>query len=388
MGESRKAERLAIIEWRPGGHRLAYVRALVLASNSSGATPTLVTDAAMIETPEYRTHLADLVRGGSVDVNLAEHVASRNGLRRELRWRRNDGWSVVLPEADRYLDLLLVAKVMRRLPRPISVIVMRPPGAMGGGARSHALRLAKAAMIRTLLLWPRTVDVHLLENPLATSVDRSWPRGLRSDRQRLDDPCLLHEGVAAQPVELQSMPPTTPSLAVIGSIDARKRVPEVVTSWARCERPEGSCLIVAGRQTPEVREALSGMAELLNDVVLIDRYLETAEMKWVLEQTRGVVVLYDGAMSSGIAAAAGLFGRWLVAPRGSGVGRLAAREGFGVIGHDSVGGIANAMSVAFESDIPPASTRVPTPAEFAHRVLRTSLRGMGRPPGASAQGAA
>lgn len=370
MRPSRNAQRSAaavIVEWRPGGHRLAYVRCLVLAAQHVEVRPVLITTSQLLESSEYAVQLRDLADADVFDVRLDDTLSSRDGLMRQLQQLRSSAGTIVLPEADRFLPAVVVAKFRRRLPRRLSLIVMRSPGTFGIGLRNAVARLTKTASIVVLSCFRQTVAIRLLEDPLATRHGRTWPWPLASSRLRLDDPNLVALETPERPAELAALATDCRVMSMLGAIDDRKRLPEVLDAWAAIPPDAQRVLVVAGRMTARVRAQVDAQLVHIANVVVIDRYMSTGELRWVLERSNGVVALYDGGMSSGVVTATAAFGRWLVAPASTRCGRIAREHGFGVTFEDRPGALAEAMQNVLGRDAAPSPVPVPSPVEFGRR---------------------
>jgi hypothetical protein len=280
----------------------------------------------------------------------------------------------VLPEADRFLHVLLFALIIRRLPRPTTAIVMRPPQSVRGRLRGRLGSLAKTLLILALTPW-KSVDVHLLEDPLAEGDNRVWRDPiLRRERFRLDDPCsLLETSPGELPEELRLRSSERPFLTVVGSIDDRKNLPLTLAAWRSATELAGFDLVVAGKQSPSVSTWLQSAGPFTSNIYFVNRYLSDAEIRGVIEYSRGIVALYDGGFSSGFLVAAAAMGRWAITIEGSRTGTVAAQQGFGVLCTPTLAGVADAMRQALVNGSRPPQVAVPSSREFGRRILRRSI---------------
>jgi hypothetical protein len=350
---------------------LSYVAAIVRSANDASLSIELVTSRVLTLSDEYQIHLARLVADGQLTVRTSDRLDRRGGITRELREIRLRGNAVVLPEADRSLHALLLAKLSRGLPVPTALIVMRPPQSVRGIWRARIGGFVKTLLIVVLCAWS-SLDVLLLEDPLALGRDRVWrKRVLRSKSRRLDDPCGLVEIEASHlPKELNQDLGDRPMLAIVGVIDSRKQVPLVWAAWQlACGTIEGE-LVIAGKQSPDVSSWLRSAGPVPTRIHFIDRYLTDDEVRGVLERSNGIITLYDGGFSSGFLVAAAAVGRWAITTRGSRIERVASSHGFAVTCTPTPSGIAEAIDQVLAKTEMPPPIEVPSAEDFGRRVLR------------------
>ena len=359
---------VSVVEWRHGGHRLSYVAAIARSANQASIEIELVTSSAVESSDEYRIHLAQLVDDRSLLVRTSERLASGRGLSRELRSIRDRHRAAVLPEADKFLHVLLVAKLLRRLPVPTVAIVMRPPRS-GGGWRDRIRAMLKTALVLAASPLP-ALDVQLLEDPLAEGDERVWrSRLLRSAKWRLNDPCALLETPASNlPPELAEVTIDRSVLAIVGVIDSRKQLPLVLAGW-QFAGADGD-LVIAGKQSPDVSAWLRSFGPLPKNVYFVDRYLTDSEVRAIVERSRGILLLYDGGFSSGFMVAAAAAGRWAITIVGSRTGRVASSQGFGVPSEATPAGVAFAIKTVLTNQAMPPAVSVPGPTDFGRCILR------------------
>lgn len=361
--------RVHVIEWRYGGHRLAYVSAIADAASVLGHDVWLHTTETVVESDEYRTHLAErsttLVATYPADQFVPR---SLHGLLRRC-WRQGD--LVVLPEADRLLPLLAVGAVVRALPRPMAVVAMRPP--RWRRPRHWPASVAKALSLLVLSTRLTAVDLLLLEDPVATGRARVWGFPFARERHRLNDPAdLIPIALGSLPNELADLEPERPMLSVIGSIDARKRVPLVLDSWMSRSSCSNSILVVAGPQRPDVRSALASQ-DLSGrpDIRIVDRYLTNGEIDAVIRRSSAVVALQSDDLASGTTVAAAARGRWVITDDRSRNGRSAASFGYGIPVRLNAPDLAKAFDHALSRADLPSLRPIPTRSDFGRRVIQT-----------------
>lgn len=221
----------------------------------------------------------------------------------------------------------------------------------------------------------RTVDVHLIEDPLAHGEDRAWRAPLSGAQSRLDDPGdLLDADETKLPPELAGVSETVPIVGVLGSIDDRKRIPAILDAW-RCSQARYTArLVVAGAQHGSAHDALVKLdAGLGESVTVVDRYLANGEMHAVLMRCSCILVLYDGGMSSGVLIAAASAGRWVITASGTRTQRVATMAGIGISSSIAPSALALAIDTAIAHRTPPRAIPLTTSGEFGRRVLRRAL---------------
>ena len=369
---------VGILEWRSGGHRLAYVAAIVDGASAMGYTAVLVTDAATIESPQFEVHLrgkqrlaVQQVRGG---------IGTLFGMVRSLGWLRKNAAVVVVPEVDRFLAVLIVAWLFRTLPKKTAIIVMRPPMRRLKADHSSPSNLVTrgaalaAGAFKTVLMVAcqhiPSISLFLLEDPLASGNQRVWGWPFRSAKLRLDDPSdLLPVGMGVQPEELRAIREGSPVIAIAGSIDSRKQVPLVLEAWDLVDKQAEPILLLAGPHEPSLRLLVGQYAATHASVISIDRYLTNDELAGVIERSEALVVLYDGGVSSGILTSAVAAGRWVITTEGTRLGAIAAASGIAVPCTSEPASLASAIERAVSYGSPPSGRTLPTGVDFALRLL-------------------
>lgn len=380
IAESAQAKPVGVLEWRPGGHRLAYVAAIVDGAAIIGHRSVLVTDEATVESPEFAVHLNE-------NQNLHSRLASRRigtvaGMVSALRWLRKNAAITVVPEADRYLGTLILAWLVRALPRNTSIIVMRPPVLRRAGehspTRRHAARAAVAAtgLMKTVLMLVcqriPSIDLFLLEDPVATGAQRVWGWPFGSEAFRLDDPSdLIPAGRGVQPDELRGVRHDRPVIAVVGSIDSRKQVPLLLRAWELVDKSSDPLLLLAGPHEQRLRELVDHHGVRDASILSIDRYLANEEMAGVIQRSAGVAVLYDGGVSSGILTTAVAVGRWVVTTQNTRTGAIAEANGCAVACDGSPESLARGIGRVIAAPSQPVGRVLPTRVDFARRLLGT-----------------
>ena len=360
---------VSILQLGCEGHRLAYVAAIVRAAATGGARTKLLTVPRVSTSDEFGTHLASLVADGRLEVAELSDLASVAGRLRTLRQLRSEGSFLVVPDSDRLLPTVLLAKVLRRSPRALSLVVMRPPMFDRRRARTYLIAPSKVLLLTVLTVFRRSVRVHLLDDPLAGESERVWRPPLSKLGARLNDPMDLMGGECRTPMEIANLPTDAKVVAVIGSLDERKRLPLILDAWLDGGwQPEG-VLVLAGKVPPHSKRMLEARLVQLESAVLIDRYLSNSEIMGVLTRAQAVLVLYDGGLSSGVLLSAAAAGRWVVCEAGSRTGRVALGNRIAVECSLDPRSIAGAMRWVLGAARTPNPIRIAASDQFAAQVL-------------------
>jgi hypothetical protein len=359
---------VSVVEWRRGGHRLAYVAAI--AKGADNRPIELITSRDVLDSGEFETHLAPFVEFGTMTVRVVDDLEDSRVLFSLLSELRAAGQGVVLPEADKFLPQLVVAKILRRLPRRMVIIVMRPPDAVTTGRRLG--RWAKRAFIVSLMAWRRSLDVRLLEDPLGRGETRCW-QGLVLGRPsyRLNDPCgVLDSESAPLPSSVTEVLADLRVVAVVGALDARKNLPLVIEGWETVNIP-GSALLLAGPQSPGIDAWLrDNETRLPPNVFTWNNYLGHDELRSAIERSTAIITLYDGGISSSLMLGAAALGRWTITLAGTRTARVAQVHGFGIACEPTADDVGRAIREALAKSAYPHAVPLPDSREFGRDILR------------------
>jgi hypothetical protein len=359
---------LSVVEWRAGGHRLAYVSAVVMGADQRPVE--LVTSPAVMGSGEFAVHLAEFVSLGRLSLRASDDFGSSRRILSLLRELRTRGRAVVLPEADKYLLTLVVGKLLRRLPRRMTIIVMRPPSTVATAGRIG--QFAKRMLIVALMAWRHSIDVRLLEDPLAHGDSRCWQGPILGRRtNRLNDPCgLLDVDSAPLPADLEREIAGRQVLAVVGAIDARKNLPLVLEGWAASQPPD-SVLLVAGHHSASVSSWLSeNPLRIPPNTYFLNQYLTNNELRAVIERSRAIFTLYDGGISSGIVIGAAALGRWAIVSSHSRTASVASVHGFAIPCDPNPRDVARAIIEIIARGQLPTPVSLPNSEQFGRDILR------------------
>ena len=369
---------VGILEWRHGGHRLAYVAAIVDGAAASGRRAVLLTDKETLGSPEFSVHLSE---NKNQDTRVSkQRIGTVAGMLASLRWLRSNAEITVVPEADRFLATLILAWLVRALPRNTSVIVMRPPVLQRASGHSFKRRqvdsvvVAATGLLKTALMLVcqriSSIDMFLLEDPVATGAQRVWGWPFSSETLRLDDPSdLIPAGRGIQPVELGSARRDRRVIAIVGSIDSRKQVPLLLRAWESVDKSGEPLLLLAGPHERQVRELVDQQRVADKSILSIDRYLTNEEMAGVIERSSGLAILYDGGVSSGILTTAVAVGRWVITTENTRTGAIAEANGCAVACNGRPDSLANAIDRVIVAPSQPPGHDLPTRLDFARRLL-------------------
>ena len=317
---------VALLEVDPLGHRLRYLRLLYDALPPTGRL--LVLPRAVLDSPEYREHLAPAVAPTDV-------VAVKDGPRRALldvalATAGDSGGRLVVPDGDKQLGPLLAAALRARLRRrrlpPVTVLLMRT-ALPGGPERATPGMLVKPVLVAAVGALPE-VRLRFLTDAFGVVTRR---RGF---------PGLL--GVA-DPVEVPDRPDSDPPPSGRGPADGRLRVGVFGVVSARKNLPvlldaataDGSLeLVVGGRCTPDVRTLLTADPRAVDltaagRLAVDDRLLDAAAFDAALRGVHVVAVLHDNDAPSGLVAEACARGVPVLGPDRGWAAAMVARTGIG-----------------------------------------------------------
>ena len=303
-------------------------------------------------------------------MRVVDGIEDSHSLVSLLRELRASNRSVILPEADKFLLQLVIAKLLRRLPRRMVIIVMRPPEAVEKGGRIGVW--VKRALIISLMAWRRSIDVRLLDDPLASGDSRCW-QGLLLGRPsfRLNDPCGVLD---VEPTELPQVVERDLGdrrvVAVVGALDGRKNIPLVLAGWGAANMSD-SALLLAGPQSPAVATWLSEEASRLPpNMVMWNEYLGHDQLRSAIERSTAIVTLYDGGISSSLMLGAAALGRWTITLADSRTARVAHINDFGISCHPTVEDVGRAIREALSRTEFPHAIPLPDSRQFGRDIMR------------------
>jgi hypothetical protein len=293
-GRAPETEELwELVEPNATGHHLWYVRLLSEHLLRCGRTPLLRTTTHAARSPQMRDQLGELTSDGRlrvvVDPALSSTTRGRLGaLRRCLR--RSS--FVVVPDADRLLGLLVIARLATALHTPrLRLLVMRPPvidaRALLRGTWRPAIKSALMKLLRLL----GVVVLELSSPVLSTGRPHACPDAIEP-RVRM-----------AQPAARAHLDLGDGAVCVcIGALSERKAISALLDCWSTWE--ESPRLLLVGTPDPETSRRLrepdvaaltdAGRVEIRTgwvDEYVFDIYLSAADL---------VLTLDTEAMSSGV----------------------------------------------------------------------------------------
>lgn len=322
-------ERVAVLELDPLGHRLRYVRLLLVAAGAAGPTPLLLVPAAVRSSPEFAEHLAD------VAAEVVELPAGRAAaVRTAVATAADAGAHLVVPDGDKNVAPLLAA--LARPARPtVSLLLMRT--VLPGGPERTTPGMAVKPPLAAVLARLPGVRVRFLTDAFGVVVRRRGFPGIDPVR----DPVAVSDA-GSRPARDPGAPFR---LGVFGVISARKNVPLLLEAL---ERVPDVDLVLAGRCDPDVTAALAASSLAAQGRVHVDdRLLSEAEFDAAIAGVDAVAVLHDNDAPSGIVAEAAARGVPVLGPArgwassmvtGTGIGEVAE-----VVGPGAAAGVADAV---------------------------------------------
>jgi glycosyltransferase involved in cell wall biosynthesis len=322
--------RVAVLELDPLGHRLRYVRLLLVAAGASGPAPLLLVPPAVRSSPEFAEHLAD-VTAEVLEVPTGRFAAVRAAVAAAAQ----AGAHLVVPDGDKNVAPLLAALARVGVPPAVSLLLMRT--VLPGGSERTTPGMAVKPPLAWVLARLPGMRVRFLTDAFGVVVRRRGFPGIEPVR----DPVLVPD--AGSP---PARDPDAPfRLGVFGVISARKNVPLLL---AALEQVPDVHLVVGGRCDDDVTAALAASPLGAQGRLHVDdRLLPEAEFDAAVAGVDAVAVLHDNDAPSGIVAEAAARGVPVLGPArgwassmvtGTGIGEVAE-----VAGPDAAPGVAEAV---------------------------------------------
>lgn len=279
-------------EWN--GHRLFYIEALLVAAKRQNRRILLILDKSAAQAPNWDRIESLLEAHWLLQVDFATTTIEE-----------------CLPASVKRLVVLEADAMLTDVPRllrrnkglMLSLLVMREPGfkAAGSAARSTVVTLTKAALVAALVTSFRSrCEIHILRSALFPPSLAT--RVLCSSRHCVSilDP-LLGSGKAK---DAGVQPAQTPIALVIGRLDARKSLDELLPAWTHPSLA-GYRLDLRGEVDHENFDALVHSAISAGaDISVLDRHLTDDEMGVAFDDASAALCLYTSGLPSGIAALA------------------------------------------------------------------------------------
>jgi glycosyltransferase involved in cell wall biosynthesis len=323
---------VAVAEMESAGHRLRYVRLLLLAVPAERRV--LLVPAPVRDSPEFAEHLADVKadlvvlpdqRGAAMRLAVATVVAR--------------GAQLVVPDGDKNVAPLLLALARARFPRvAVSLLLMRTtlPGGPEPATAGMALKPLLAAVLARL---PR-VRVRFLTDAFGVVVRRRGFPGIEPVR----DPVEVLPDARPRPDDDQGGGrddgDRPVAVGVFGVVSARKNVPVLLAALAGSPDDDPVArahLVVGGRCEPDVRDLLASSPDAValaaaGRLHVDDRLLTEEEFDAAVAAVDAVAVLHDNDAPSGIVAEAAARGVPVLGPArgwassmvtGTGIGEVA-----------------------------------------------------------------
>jgi D-inositol-3-phosphate glycosyltransferase len=145
-------------------------------------------------------------------------------------------------------------------------------------------------------------------------------------------PCLLSEAdleARAKPPELAGLPAESRLVVAAGHVRPYKDIALLVRAWRRAKRPEVARLVVVGESylsRKGTREVLS-VSEEDESIVLVDRYVEDAELVQFLRSAEVLLFVHRHASQSGLLPLARVLGTPCLVSDAGGLAEQAAADG-------------------------------------------------------------
>ena len=282
-----------IIELDGNGHRYSYVKAIAERAVERGRGVHLIVGADWADKPGADWIRAVLTLDG-VALSHCDSLAGALTLAESVKASR-----VVLPDADRWLRSVALARAARRI--PMSMLIMRP-GCEGSYVSSAGARfLVKRVLVR----FYRVLGVRVFALVSALRVDPG--------RHELRDPVYLSPTSERFPDErIGTLDDDRFWFGLFGFIEPRKRPVDVLRSL-RMSEPDGPIgIVVAGKVAPTIAEPLAREVEVCRqagiDVRWLNDFLPDPALDYYIESVDALVVAYENEGASGLLAKAAALG--------------------------------------------------------------------------------
>jgi glycosyltransferase involved in cell wall biosynthesis len=346
--------RILIVEPYASGHHASYLRWLAQAADARGWSVVVATTRAALSHPSLANLEADFQHirihvMADLPVDDVRAVRADQLLRREfIYWKAFkrttadvhrempiDG--VVLPYVDYFFyPLAIIGSPFGDLPwcgisMRLDVRSAAVPPDAAGLPISMKWRLARR------ILNGRALRMLFVINPSVEDVPPDWfSAASRSKLRYLADPAEYEPaGTRAESRAALGILDDRVAILVVGSIEERKGLDSLLNCLAQQNGLEQWVVILAGKQSPAIREQIGGepCAKLLSQkrLIVLDRFLTDSERNLVLTAADLVWVGYrNHVYMSGVIVLAGRAGLAVLGTPEGEIGRLIAKHSVGL----------------------------------------------------------
>ncbi|KIC59372.1 glycosyltransferase [Microbacterium hominis] len=344
---------------RAGGHRLSYVRLLVLRADEVGLRSVVVAPRGTAGTAEYAGHLLDrAVPHELVEIDEFNRFTLQNLL------ESHRGARIVFPDGDDAVLLLAARRVIVPRSSTVSVLVMRPHG-----QRGRLIRRATSGWIKRLARMAARslpgVRVYSLASGASDVIRRNEVRDPIEFAPDLEAARSLRLGWAGDGSADRTW------FGIVGAISARKNIDLVAAAISNLPNVG---LVVAGKSDVNETDVLRWTAIMRlrgHPVVRIDRQLTDEELDTIIASLDVVTLAYSNDGPSGILGKARAAGTKVLAAGAATLRRDLRRDpSLGVWVRLSPGDLSEGARRVIELTVPPARAST-SPAEFSDRLLQT-----------------
>ncbi len=286
---------------RVEGHRLSYVKLLVLRARDEGRSVLLVLPPGASTSPDFETHLAGLRLEFKVREVRDFGPAGVQALIDEA-----SGGLLVFPDGDEVVRSLALRNLRTRGVR-MSVVMMRPRGQSSFPVRRAVGSIAKAAM-RWVARRNRGVRVY--------SLVPSTVRSLKQNEVRdpIDFHPVMSDARALRAAWDSGASSETLWFGIVGAITARKNIDLVAE--ALCMTPARIGLVIAGAAEVD-EDVISGwtapMVRAGRPVVRLEQRLTDTELDNIMAAIDVAVLAHSNDGPSGIMGKAAVAGKHVLA---------------------------------------------------------------------------
>lgn len=340
-------EKTLIVAQDYEGHRLIYVRLLVMALLERGETPVIALTDHGRKSDEFKLNCADLQDHCEVAElpRLPVSPSSVYGIAREHYCTR-----VILPDGDRFAMRQALAPPRRGLHTVL--LVMQDPSWCISSSPTHRIKMrAKAFLLQRAEQKPGTTILYLsdhFETPVRPT-QLLAPDPVLFDAADLDPATLRRDfGLAQEKFWF----------LIAGKISPRKNLSMVALGMLALDSREIG-LFVCGSIDPEVKAAIAPLMKRLNErgisVVMDDRIQTDPELNQAIQAADCVVVAYSSDQPTSMMAKSVRAGRRIVVAGSPSLRHWAGNLGIQLVGRLEQEEINNLMASAVR--LPPPAPR-------------------------------
>jgi glycosyltransferase involved in cell wall biosynthesis len=286
------------------GHHYLYVQHMLPALIETGAEVVVSISAEGRKSEEFRDRLLPFVNQVEFDcqalnANPAAPLSERMGVFRSFAdaVKRTRADYTLVPTADALTMAMALSRVtslgLSRTRFPGEACLHMGLGRVGGGLKLH-LRDAVKALTIALSRW----DVVHIVNVLFYESLQGLPERIRRRIRLLPDPIAPNPRLPKDESRRRlGLPTDGRYVGIVGSLDPRKAIPELLLAFKAAVNGPGDRLLLAGKLHPPFRRLIDEQYPdlvLNGQVQILDRYLSQEEIFTALTAVDVVCTPYPG----------------------------------------------------------------------------------------------